>query len=236
MSEKTKKSVLVVDDEQRMCKILRDRFTDCNENVDCPYKFEADVALSAAECVEKVRAKIKGTEADKPPYDVIVLGIRMEEETTGLKTNLALACLEEFGPEIPVRIIFTGYPNYSQCVEAMRYGAWDYIVKEDVGDTPMSQIVVNSALARPQQLDLRREQEQQIAADWLPRHLPELQPQYGGQLVALWHRPEVKVIASGHDAFELEANLKDWRKQHATWEQPFVVQIPLQRNDDEKEG
>ncbi|MCI0563870.1 MAG: response regulator [Nitrososphaera sp.] len=220
MDEKNKKIVLIVDDEPRMCESLKDRFTDCNENVDCLYKFEADVALSVAECVQKVRAK---------SYDVIVLDVRLEEEEEGgLKANLGLALREESGPERPVRIIFTGYPSYKQCVEAIRHGAWDYIVKEDVDDTSMFQIVVDSALKRLQQLDLRRELEQQIAAEWLPQHFHELQAKYGGQLVALWHRPKVEVLADGVDAFELEAKLKDWRTQHAAWEQPYIVQIPRQ--------
>lgn len=228
MNEKTKKAVLIVDDEPRMCEILRDRFTDCNEKADCPYEFEVDIALSAAECIQKVRTK---------SYDVMVLDIFMEEETSGLEAartlglpEVAVALGEEHGPERPVMIVFTGHrPSYRQCVEAMRYGAWDYIVKEDVGDTPMAQIVVDSALARLQQLDLRRELEQRIAADWLPRHLSDLQPQYGRKLVAIWHQPEIRVIASGSDAFELETNLKEWRKHHAAWEQPFLVRIPPRR-------
>jgi hypothetical protein len=100
----------------------------------------------------------------------------------------------------------------------------------------MFQVVVDSAIARLQQLDLRREQEKHIATNWLPENLRALQARYGRQLIALWHEPEVKVIASGRDAFELEVNLKDWRIQHAAWEQPFIVQIPRHRSDGEEKG
>lgn len=227
MNEKSKKTVLIVDDEQPMCEMLTDRFIDCNQRADCPYEFEVDVVLSAAECVQKVRAK---------SYDVIVLDVRMEEETSGLEVNLSLALAEELGYEIPARIIFTGYPNHKQCVEAMRNGAWDYIVKEDVDTTPATQIVVDSAMARLRQLDLRQELEQRIAADWLPRRLWKLQPEYGGKLVAIWHQPEIKEVAVGDDAFELEANLKEWREQHADWEQPFLVRIPPRRSESEAKG
>lgn len=239
MNEKNEKSVLIVDDEQRMCESLKDRFADCGEKMDCPYQFEVDVALSATDCAQKVLAK---------SYDVIVLDVVLDirvkeerrEEASGLDVGLALAfqLLEQLGWERPIRILFTGYPSYEQCVTAMRYGAWDYIVKEDVGNTSMFQIVVDSAVARLQQLDLRRELEQQLSVDWLPYHFRELQEEYGGQLVALWHKtevPEEKVIASGRDAFELETKLKDWRKQHATWEQPMIVLIPPQRGDLEQE-
>lgn len=57
MSEKTKKSVLVVDNEPLMCEILRDRFGDCVESADCPYEFEVSAARSAAECAENIRAR-----------------------------------------------------------------------------------------------------------------------------------------------------------------------------------
>jgi len=228
MNKKMKKTVLVVDDEQPMCEKLQRRFLYCNQMADCPYEFAIDVAQSAAECIQKVRART--ADGVVLPYDVIVLDIRMEKEMSGLEASLMLA--QELGQEIPVRIIFTGHkPSIEQCIKAMRHGTWDYIAKEDTGDIPAAQLVVNSALARLQELDLRRKQKQQIAADWLPQHLWELQPEYGGKLVALWHQPEgqpeVTVIASGADAFELEEHLQGWRKQHAAWEQPFIVRIPL---------
>jgi FixJ family two-component response regulator len=214
---KNKKFVLIADDELRMREILHDRFAACDHRVECPYKFGIEEAMSASECIQKVRAK---------KYDVIILDVRMEEKTSGLGVNLALALGEELGYEEPVKIIFTGYPNYKQCVEAMRHGAWDYIVKEDDGTTPAAQVVVNSAVARLQELDLRRELEQQIAAEWLPQYLRELQAKYGGMLVAIWHRPEIAVVTSGTDAFELEVHLRKWRQEHAEWEQPFLVRIP----------
>jgi len=231
-TEKPKKAVLIVDNELHICKVLKDNFTDFNKKVDCPYEFEVDIALSAAECIEKVRTK-KGVDGDTPPYDIIVLDIRMEKENSGVEAAAALHV--QLGWETPIRIIVTGFPNYRDCVETMRHGVWDYVIKEEVGGLPFPRIVVDSALTRLQQLDVRREQEQQIAADWLPRHFYELRAGCGGQLVALWHRPKVTVIASGRDAFELEAGLEEWRKQHPSWQQPFVVQIPLSRGEGEEE-
>lgn len=225
MAEKPKKAVLIADDEPGMRALLKDEFTDCSERKDCPYEFEVDIVQSATECVQKVRTK---------KYEVIVVDVHMETPTSGMDMGQALSI--ELGSEMPVMIIFTGYPSYRLCVEAIRYGAWDYIVKEDVGDTPMAQVVVDSAVARLRQLDLRHELEQRIAQEWLPQHMWELQPEYGGKLVAIWHQPEISVVASGSDAFELEANLGEWRNQHATWEQSFLVRIPLHREENEAEG
>lgn len=222
MSEKTRKKVLIVDDEPLMCEMLSDRFGDCVASQDCPYEFEVDVASSAAECVERFRAASPG--AGRTPYDVVVLDIRMEGERSGLEASFAMQ--QQQGSESPVRIICTGYPSYRDCVEATRNGAWDYIVKEDVAETPLAQLVVNSAVARLRQLDQRREQESLIVSDWLPLNILDLQARYEEKLVALWHVPEVSVVASGSNAFDLEASLKDWRGEHDTWEQPFVVQVP----------
>jgi CheY-like chemotaxis protein len=232
MNDKIKKSVLIVDDELNMSAMLNDWFIDYNSKAGCPYEFEVDIAHSAAECIEKVRAK-KSVEDSNPPFDIIVLDVRMEEQTSGLKAALAL--YEQLGWETPIRIILTGYPTYNDCVNAMRHGVWDYITKESVGGVLVGQRVVNSALGRLQELDLRTEQKQKIAQYWLPEHFYELQTRYGEQLVALWHRPKVEVIASGVDAFELEAKLEDWRKEHAAWEQPYIVQIRPPRGSGKEE-
>jgi CheY-like chemotaxis protein len=231
MSEKARKRVLIVDDEPLMCEILLDRFRECAGNPDSPYEFDADVANSAAECVERIRAA--GPGAGSAPYDVVVLDIRMEGERSGLEASFALQ--QQQGAESPVRIICTGYPSYRDCVEATRNGAWDYIVKEDVAETPLAQRVVNSAVVRLRQFDLRREQESLIASGWLPLNILDLQARHAGKLVALWHAPEVRVIASGRDAFELESELKDWGKGREAWERPFVVQVPPPHDGYEEE-
>jgi hypothetical protein len=178
----------------------------------------------------------KRIEGDKSPYDVIVLDMVIETERAGLEAAFAFQLSQQLGWEVPVRIIFTGWPDWRQCVQAMRNGVWDYIRKEDVGETPAAQIVVESALSRLKQLDLRREHERRIADDWLPRNVWKLLPEHAGKLVAIWHQPEVTVIASGVDAFELEANLRSWREQHFTWEEPFIVEIPSLRSASKEGG
>jgi CheY-like chemotaxis protein len=230
-NSRIKKEVLIVDDEPQMVELLRDRFMDCKTLPQCPYDFEVEAAYSAVECVQKIRARV--STPGKSVYDVIVLDMRMEGETSGLDVaraislpEIARSLAEGFGFETPVRIVVTGFPNYNQCVEVMRSGAWDYIVKEDMSDKPLSQIVVDSAMERLRQLDSRQQQESQIAAKWLPDNFIDIQRKYSGKLIALWHQPLIEIIASGIDAFELEDNLKKWRSRRAPWEQPFVVRVP----------
>lgn len=225
MVEKIAKMVLILEDEKSISLIVKERFLDCNQRPACPYQFEVDEAYVVPDFVRMVRAK---------HYDVVVLDVRLEEETSGLGASFRL--YEQLGWEKPIRIFLTGYPSYRDCVTAMRYGAWDYIVKEDLDDTPMAQVVVNSAITRLRQIDLRQEQTKRISADWLPRNLRELQPEFGGKIIAVWHRPEVAIIASGSDAFELEDQLKEWRNGHEPWEQPFIVEIPPEEKPGEAEG
>jgi len=82
---------------------------------------------------------------------------------------------------------------------------------------------------------LRRELEDQIVAEWLPLNLPKFQREHGGKLAAFWHKPKVEVIAIGQDAFDLEDKLREWRKQHASWEQPYISQIPAYREHEKEE-
>ncbi|MDZ7392528.1 MAG: response regulator [candidate division KSB1 bacterium] len=220
MAEKIRKTVLIADDEPGYRTVLEESFSEAGREEDCPYEFDVDVTQSATECIQRVRAK---------NYDVLVLDVRMEEELSGLQALYDI--FRELHHERPVRIIFTGFPDYRQCVEAMRHGAWDYIIKQDVPSGPggreikAPRVVVNSAVARLRFLDLREEQKRIISKQWLPEHYAELEEKYGGQLVALWHHPEVKVIARGRDAFELEEALRDWRAVHQAWEQPLILNL-----------
>lgn len=216
MSKKAKKTVLIVDDKIPICETLKDHFDDYSEKAECPYEFIVDIATSYDECVKKVLNKDKN-------YDVVVLDIHMEEVDSGLKLNIGM--WNNKNTRSAIRIILTGYPNNSECVEAMRRGAWDYIVKEDVGEKSTFQIVAESALARLRQLDLLQELNDQTAS-WISSDFRKLQEDYGGKLVALWHHPEPSVIASGRNGFELESNLKKWRREHASWEEPRIVLIP----------
>lgn len=231
MSDINIKRVLIVDDDRRWRDGLTYHFTNRLGQTD-PYVFKVEVATSTEDCIAKLRARRTGD-----GYDVVVLDVRLKDsvedsDTGGLRVNLAFAMGEEFGFDRPVRIIFTGYASYPDCVRAMRYGAWDYILKEDVGSVLAARLVVNSAVARLRQLDLRHEQEEVLAERWLPAHLHELQANCGGHVVALWHRPKVEMIASGRDVFDLEDQLEQcgWRQNRETWEEPFIVGVPLAPN------
>lgn len=221
MNARREVAVLFADDDTSWHEILKGRFEDRNLVVGFPYHFTVETASSATTCVARIR--------ERGFYDVVVLDQRMEEELAGIRT--ACQIVEELRRPRPIVIIFTGFPEYAACVSVMRRGAWDYIVKQDVGDEPAALVAVDSAVNGLQERDLQAELQRLIEEEWLPQHVWELQEKYSGKLVAMWHQPDVRVIAAGADVFELEQDLKEWRSNHAGWEQPFIVQVPDVENE-----
>jgi len=100
-------SVLVVDDDSAMREMLVSLLED--------HGFQARPAASAEEAVEKVR---------ETEFDAVVSDIRMPGKT-GLDL---LGELREIRPEMPV-VLMTAFGSIDSAVEAMRAGAFDYIIK-----------------------------------------------------------------------------------------------------------
>lgn len=215
--DKVKKRVLIVDDHRIREKIAR-AFTDCNDSPDSPYSFEADIAATPDDAIKFLRNTL---------YDVAVLDIRLKQVAEGLE--IAHALTRQYGENLPVKIMFSGeYEDIATCVKAMRGGAWDYILKDAVAAGEMEPVdqVVKSAMDRLRMLDLQEELKRAVAQEWLPRQGYTLERDHPGKLVALWHKPEVHIVAIGEDAFSLQANLVSWQAQHETWEQPYLLEVP----------
>lgn len=221
--------VLVVDDERPVCDTLRAYFERRNGRQP-DYEFDVDTEQTVAGCVGRLRTT---------PYDVLILDLVFEpdrgrERREGLDVALLAGIQAELGWDGPIRIVVTGYPRHEDCVRIMRTGAWDYITKEDVGDRSFFDIVVDSALARLRELDFRKSLERKISSEWLPAHYHELGEQFGGKIVALWHEPEIKVIASGEDVFALNEELGSWPASHAEWEKPYLLRISTHQPDEQE--
>jgi hypothetical protein len=158
--------------------------------------------------------------------------MKLESDRAGLDGVASLWASHESGEELPVIIVFTGYPSYPTCVEAIRKGAWDYVVKQDVNKRPVVQMVVDSAINRLRELDSRPVLREAFN-EWYGEHSEELKAAYGGMVVALWHLPSMQVVASGADSFALERALQTWQDKHAPWEQPLIMKVP---NSAERSG
>jgi len=107
MAEKTKKKILIVDDEITVCKSIRKALVSD--------EYEVDIALSGEEALSK---------EDDKKYDLIISDLMMPglsgmDLLKALKTRNSLAKV----------IMITGYPTMKTTVQSMQIGAFDYLPK-----------------------------------------------------------------------------------------------------------
>ncbi len=99
--------VLVVDDELFVRELLDEYFS--------KLKFAVDVAESGEAAVERVREN---------KYHVALIDLKM----TGMDGLGTLRKIKEIDPDV-VLVLMTGYPTVESSIDALRAGAYDYIVK-----------------------------------------------------------------------------------------------------------
>ena len=100
-------SVLVVDDELFVRELLDEYFT--------KLKFSVDVAESGEAALELVKQN---------SYNVALIDLKM----TGVNGLETLKQIKVTDPDVVV-ILMTGYPTVESSIDALRAGAYDYIVK-----------------------------------------------------------------------------------------------------------
>ncbi|HET6972866.1 MAG TPA: sigma-54 dependent transcriptional regulator [Pyrinomonadaceae bacterium] len=99
------KNILVVDDDQDSCDLLREIF--------CAEGWHVDTALSPSQAF---------TVAEKEKIDLVVSDVNLEANQSGLDL------LKDLRAQCPV-ILVTGFGTLDSAVEAAREGAWDFISK-----------------------------------------------------------------------------------------------------------
>jgi DNA-binding NtrC family response regulator len=219
------KKVLIVDDEEDWRNDLTYEFQASSQEEDCPYEFTVTSVESLLSGVEAIRKNAENSEY----FDVMVFDLWMDDlsgafsTSAGLRATEALRFSRKTLDDLPVIIVYTGHAAYQTCVQAIRGGAWDYIVKNEPASVIPPKRVVASALSRLRELDVAQELREAIDK-WYPLHAAEIKVGYVGKLIALWHKPKVEVIGTGIDNFDLERNLTDWRREHKT-EQPYVLTV-----------
>jgi ActR/RegA family two-component response regulator len=237
MESSVLKRVLIIDDKdfwkERFARWFAGR---AKRRDDCPYAFCVDAETTLDGGIERIREAVRCN----TPYDVVVFDLLFhgsdDANPEGLQGVMGFGLTNELIDDLPVIIVFTGHPTFLSCVDAMRNGAWDYIVKEDRGDKPAPQVVADSAIDRLLELDLRRTLREEVSVKWYPNHSLELEESHSGQLVALWHQPEVHVIASGRDSFDLDVKLQPWRSNRPSWHQPFILRVQSPPSGDGSEA
>lgn len=99
------KNILVVDDDQDSCELLREIF--------CAEGWHVDTALNPSQAFSV---------AEKEKIDLVVSDVNLEANQSGLDL------LKDLRAQCPV-ILVTGFGTLDSAVEAAREGAWDFISK-----------------------------------------------------------------------------------------------------------
>lgn len=107
MMDTDKRKVLVVDDEETVCRSIRQALV--REG------YDIDVALSGEEALKM---------EDKKKYDVILVDLMMP----GLNGMDLLKSLKAMSPSVPV-VMITGYPTMKTTLQAMQFGAFEFLPK-----------------------------------------------------------------------------------------------------------
>jgi two-component system response regulator AtoC len=137
---KLAKLVLVIDDEQSVQEALRDILEDSGYRVEC--------ASNGREGLELI---------DRLGPDAVLLDIRMPE-MDGIK---ALEIINQRGKNLPV-ILITAYGSTETTIEAMKLGAFDYLMKplkvNEILETVKKAVEVKEMLQRPELKDIKKDQ------------------------------------------------------------------------------
>jgi two-component system response regulator HydG len=99
--------ILIIDDDQDLCRVL--------SNFLKKSKYEVDVAYKAEEALNLLRSN---------SYDLVLCDYKLPD-MTGVE---ALQKIKVLSPEVAV-VIITGYSDVRTAVETFRYGANDYVTK-----------------------------------------------------------------------------------------------------------
>ncbi len=129
-------SILIVDDDPTICKLLSRILSDDGHSVDVAYN-----GTTAFELVKKT------------DYDIIVTDVKIPGEIDGLKL---LQLINSYKPDIDV-IVITGYGSINEAVDFMKSGALDYIVKPLNHDHLL--IVIHKTLERKRLLKAAEERD-----------------------------------------------------------------------------
>lgn len=124
--------ILVIDDDQDLCRVL--------SNFLKKAKFEVDVAYKAEEGLNLLRNN---------PYDLVLCDYRLPD-MTGVE---ALQKIKVLNPDVAV-VIITGYSDVRTAVDTFRFGANDYVTKPLYPDELL--VTVKETIQKNQEKNLAR--------------------------------------------------------------------------------
>ncbi len=199
-----KKHVLVLDDEERWRKELCRALT--------RYSGQYEFVVHPAATVEEAQAQMKETS-----FDVVLIDRRLGQPGDG-----ALTMLNVHAPGV-VHIVFTAYPEISDCVQAIKRGADDYLVKNHAS--------WRDNLFRAIEEGLRDHAPSVVAptSQWLQDNWEMLATKHSGQYVA-YH--DGAIIASNEGLRSLLEEIETDSRGRAA----YVMMVPCQTGSAEASG
>ena len=135
-------NILVVDNEERMCKIIKQALELEHHRV--------DMAFSGKSALDMLR--------DNPTYEVVITDLKMQT-VDGLQVLKAARESARPGENQPEVILITAFASQQTAVEAMRAGAFDYLIKPFEMDELALRIrrIDEQKLMRDENLQLKNE-------------------------------------------------------------------------------
>ncbi|MDI6734722.1 MAG: response regulator [bacterium] len=207
----SKKTVLIIEDERIMLEAIKFEF---ETNKD--YEFEVTGVGTEKEAI-KLLTEIEQKE-DMQPFDVMIIDVKLEEEKSGVEL-LGLLSLTEYADKCgkSIKIVFTGWPEYEDCVRCMRHGGYDYIVKGKKGKSIAK--VVDSAVSRLKEIERREQERKYIDEEWMFKHRKDFRGKYAGQYIAVVDTGEI--ITAAPDIISLRQNIKAKNLD----KEPFIIGV-----------
>jgi DNA-binding NtrC family response regulator len=132
--------ILLIDDETDFLDVMQERLA--------IHGVDADTSESAEEALKKIETQI---------YDAVILDLKMP----GMDGIEALKRIRDRHPELQV-ILLTGHASVEKCIEAMKSGAMDFILKP--ADLKILQKKIRDAKAQKMLIVKKMETDNVLAA------------------------------------------------------------------------
>ena len=196
----SKKHILVVDDEAAYRQMLSELIESMGHSIDAAGDGEQAVKMA--------------TEHD---YDLVITDLSLPK----LNGTQVLAAVKRVHPDTPV-IMVTGYAAVDTAIEAMKFGAYDYIAKPFNID--QVELIVERALERGHLIDennfLRGELSRQFGFDNIIGQNPEIQKAY--VLAAQVAQTSATVLVLGETGTGKEFLARSIHYQSKRSRKPFI--------------
>ncbi|NOY59321.1 MAG: sigma-54-dependent Fis family transcriptional regulator [Calditrichaeota bacterium] len=193
--------LLIIDDERRMCAVLKAAF----EN--------KDMAVTTADSGEAAMAALTVEQ-----FDVVLSDIKMP----GMSGLDVLVKVKEKSPETEV-LLMTAYADAQTAVEAMKNGAYDYIIKPFEIDDLRHKIsnILEKRHLKAENKNLRRQLKNRFSIENIVGHSGAMQHIY--QLVEKVATSDATVVVRGESGTGKELVAKAIHHASTRRDEPFIA-------------